>query len=60
MQRPALSAGKVIPLLLWAMLPSFHSLSENTFNLIPNFLPPVTLSATFPHSSAGYQLELYT
>ena len=44
---------------MWAMLPSFHALSENTFKLILNFLTPVTLSATFPHSSARYQQEVY-
>jgi hypothetical protein len=33
--------------------PSFHALSASMFKLIQNFLPPVTRSGKFPHSSAG-------
>jgi hypothetical protein len=44
---------------LFFLFPSFHALSENTVKLIPNFLSPVTPSSEFPHSSAGYQLDVY-
>ena len=44
---------------MWVMFPSFHTLKENMFKLVPNFLSPVTLSGKFSHTSAGYQLDVH-
>jgi hypothetical protein len=43
---------------LFSLFPSFQALSANTFELIPNFLSPVTPSWKFPHCSAGCQLDV--
>ena len=43
---------------LFLSFPSFHALSPNIFKLIPIFLSPVTPCGKFPHSSAGYQLDV--
>ena len=44
---------------LFILFPSFNALSANMFELILNFLSPVTPSGKFPHSSAGCQLDVY-
>jgi hypothetical protein len=44
---------------LFLLFPSFHALSANMFKIIPHILSPVAPSRKFPHSSAGYQLDVY-
>jgi len=44
---------------LFLLFPSFHALSANMFKIIPHILSPVTPSGKFPHSSAGYQVDVY-